>query len=135
MSRRSTPARRWLPRWASLLAALLVAACGVREDEGNSAGGVVGRYIRALSAGDVPAALACVAPDRRSQAEPVVRLGAELVSSFVKPEGGLDSVAIMDASVRGDRARVEFRTRTKKGLERRNTATAERIQGVWYVAP
>lgn len=136
MPRCSTPVRRCFLHW-SLLAIIAGAAggCGGSGGGDNSAGGAVARYVRAISTGDVPGALACVEPEKRTKAEPVVRLGAELASSFIKPEGGLDSVIIVDATVRGDRARVEFKTRTKKGLERRNTTAAEKVRGVWYVAP
>ncbi len=108
--------------------------CTRWTDDDNSAGAVAARYVAAVSRGDATDALACVAPNDRARAEPVVRLAAELASAALKPEGGLDSVTVVDTVREGDRVRVELRVRTKQGRVRSNRASAVSVAGVWYVA-
>ena len=101
---------------------------------GGNAGDVYKRYVTALANGDTQAALACIAPQNRSNASAPVQMGAALVSGFTKAEGGLDSVKILKVDVQGDHAIVAYQTKTKKGMERSDTGRAEKVQGAWYVA-
>ena len=45
--------------------------------------------------------------------------------SFVKSEGGLDSVTILNVDVQGDKALVVYQTKTKQGKEQIITAKAD----------
>lgn len=121
-------------RLLSLLAILFFSACG-GGGGGNTAGDVVKRYITAVIQGDKPAALECIDPAKRSMAGPMLDMGIGIASGFAKMEGGLDSVSILTVEAQGDRARVAYLSRTKKGVERREAANAEKVGGKWYVAP
>jgi hypothetical protein len=115
------------------LGCALMLGCGAGTG-GGSAGDVVKKYITAVSKGDTAAALTCVAPEKRAGAEPIIQLGSQVAMAFIKSEGGLDSVTIVNEEVQGDRARIGYKTRTRKGMERMDSVSAERINGTWYVA-
>lgn len=118
----------------ALVACLLFAACG-GGGGGGSAGDVVKKYITAVIKGDKAAALECIDPAKRSMAGPMLDMGIGIASGFAKMEGGLDSVVISQVDSQGERARVAYVSKTKKGVERREAANAEKINGKWYVAP
>ena len=109
-----------------------MAACG--GGAGGGPGDVMKKYVTALSNGDIPAAVNCIAPQNRAGAEPALQMGSALASAFVKSEGGLDSVSILKVDIEGDRAVVAYQTKTKRGMERRDSGRAEKINGTWYVA-
>lgn len=122
---------------ASLLCALgfwLLIGCGGGAG-GSSPGDVVKKYTTAMIKGDMATALTCIDPAKRKQAEKILELGVTVAAGFASAEGGLDSVTILNEDVQGDRARVGYQSRTKKGVERRASANAEKINGTWYVAP
>jgi hypothetical protein len=119
----------------SLLACLLLSACGGGGGGAGSAGDVVKRYITAVIQGDKAGALECIDPAKRSMAGPMLDMGIGIASGFAKMEGGLDSVSVVTVESQGDRARVAYLSKTKKGVERRESANAEKINGKWYVAP
>jgi hypothetical protein len=125
-----------LQGWATIgvlmVAGWMFGGCG--GGGANSAGDAYKRYVTALANGDTKAALACIAPQNRSNASAPVQMGAALVSGFTKAEGGLDSVTILKVEVQGDHATVAYQTKTKKGAERSDTGRAEKVQGTWYVA-
>lgn len=110
-----------------------LSACG-GSGGGSNPGDVVKRYGQALAAGDIKAAVACIAPADRQQGEEIVKFASGLVSAFVKAEGGLDSVTILKETVEGDRAMVSYQTRTKKGVERQDNTRVRKIDGAWYIA-
>lgn len=119
----------------TVLACLLLSACGGGGGGGGSAGDVVKRYITASIQGDKASALECIDPAKRSMAGPMLEMGIGIASGFAKMEGGLDSVSIIKVDGEGDRARVAYMSKTKKGVERRESVNAEKINGKWYVAP
>jgi len=118
----------------STVACLLLSACG-GGGGGGSAGDVVKKYITAVIKGDKTAALECIDPAKRSIAGPMLDMGIGIASGFANMEGGLDSVAISQVDSQGERARVAYVSKTKKGVERREAVNAEKINGKWYVAP
>ncbi len=62
-------------------------------------------------------------------------MGIGIASGFAKLEGGLDTVVISQVDAQGERARVAYVSKTKKGVERREAVNAEKVNGQWYVAP
>jgi len=132
MNPTSVIAKRWVSVWQAVIGVWLLSGCG--GGGGGSAGDVYTRYVTALANGDTQAALQCIAPQNRSNASAPIQMGAALASGFTKAEGGLDAVTILKVEVQGDHATVAYQTKTKKGMERRDTGRAEKVQGTWYVA-
>ena len=117
-----------------MLAPLWLSSCGAGGDGAGRPGDVVKKYISALTSGDIQTASTCIAPEKRQMAAPMLQMGSGIAAGFTKAEGGLDSVTILDEKIEGDRAVVAYQTKTKKGMERRDTVRAEKINGKWFVA-
>src|SRR5262245_54597507 len=84
---------------------LWLSACGGSGGDGaGRPGDVVKKYVTALTKGDIPTALTCIAPEKRKMAEPILQMGVGVASAFTKTEGGLDAVTILREEVEGDRA-------------------------------
>jgi hypothetical protein len=109
-----------------------LAACG--GGSGGGPGDVMKKYVTALSNADKPTALTCIAPEKRGSAQMAIEMGSGIASAFVKSEGGLDSVTILNVEIQGDKALVGYQTKTKQGMERSDSGRAEKINGTWYVA-
>ena len=133
MTRPRFPQLRIAALLLCLVSCFALTACG-GGGGGGGPGDVMKKYVTALSNGDISTAVTCLAPQNRPGAEPMLQMGAALASAFVKSEGGLDSVTILKVDIEGDRALVGYQTKTKKGMERRDSARAEKINGTWYVA-
>lgn len=129
----NTPPRSWFVSALLSVCILLLAACG--GSSGGDPGDVVKKYVSALSEGDIKTAVQCIDPAKQNQAGKMMEMGAALASAFVKAEGGLDSVKILSVQTEGDKARVAYQTKTKKGMERSDNVRTEKINGKWYVAP
>jgi len=117
-----------------LLGCFAFNACGGGGAGGSSPGDVVKKYVTALAKEDRQAALECIAPELREEAAPMLQMGMEIASAFMKSEGGLDSVTILRVEVEGDTALVGYQTKTKQGMERADTVRAQKIAGTWYIA-
>ncbi len=111
----------------------LLIGCG--GGGGSGPGDIVKKYVVALGEGDAKTALTCIDPAKRKAAEGLIQFGVSTASAFTKKEGGVDSVAILNQDIQGDRARVGYQTKTKSGREHRASLSAEKIKGTWYVAP
>lgn len=127
--------KRKLAGFLCVMVCSLFVGCGGGGAGGNSPGGVVKTYMKAVIEGDTKKALTCIDPAKRQQAGQLLEMATAIASGFAQVEGGLDSVTILSEDVQGDRAQVGYQTKTKKGVERRDSLRTEKINGTWYVAP
>jgi hypothetical protein len=133
MNQPRLPLRRMIIALLCIVSSLAFTACGGGSG-GGSPGDVMKKYVTALSNADTQAALTCIAPEKRGSAQMAIQMGSGIASAFVKSEGGLDSVTILNVDVQGDKALVGYQTKTKQGMERRDSGRAEKINGTWYIA-
>ena len=116
-----------------LVGCFALCACGGGGAGGGSPGDVVKKYVTALINEDQKTALECIAPEQRAEAAPLLRMGMQIASAFVKSEGGLDSVTILRVEIEGDMSLVGYQTKTKQGMERADTVRTQKVGGTWYV--